>query len=137
LSIRRTTYLSRRLLIFWAVENPSVSGEDSGAAEAHARALARAAHRVPAAENWRLAPLGGQLRADEIVLPGPAEAPIAAVRERCRFRLAAKAPRSADLQGFLGAMLAAASRRGKVAIDVDPQSFFSGAVRLLSTLNGP
>ena len=127
MSIRRTTYLSRRLLIFWDVENPSVSGEDSGAAEAHARALTRAAHRWPAAENWRLAPLGGQRQADEIVLPGPAEAPIAVVRKRCRFRLAAKAPRSADLQGFLGALLAAGPEpRGgvKVAIDVDPAELF-------------
>jgi primosomal protein N' (replication factor Y) len=48
------------------------------------------------------------------------------LRKRHRFRLAAKAPRSADLQGFLRAMLAAAPppRGGvKVAIDIDPQSF--------------
>ena len=64
--------------------------------------------------------------ADEIVLLGPAEAPIAVLRKRHRFRLAAKAPRSADLQGFLRALLAAAPppRGGvRVAIDVDPQSF--------------
>ena len=75
---------------------------------------------------WRVAPLGGQPRADEIVLLGPAEAPIAVLRGRHRFRLAAKAPRAADLQGFLRALLAAAPppRGGvKVAIDVDPQSF--------------
>ena len=63
---------------------------------------------------------------NEIVLLGPAEAPIAVLRKRYRFRLAAKAPRSADLQGFLRAMLAAAPEpRGgvRVAIDVDPQSF--------------
>ena len=62
---------------------------------------------------------------DEIVLLGPAEAPIAVLRKRHRFRLAAKAPRTADLQGFLRAMLAAAPEpRGgvRVAIDVDPQS---------------
>jgi primosomal protein N' (replication factor Y) len=48
------------------------------------------------------------------------------MRKRHRFRLAAKAPRSADLQGFLRAMLGAAPEpRGgvRVAIDVDPQSF--------------
>jgi primosomal protein N' (replication factor Y) len=48
------------------------------------------------------------------------------LRKRHRFRLAAKAPRSADLQGFLRALLSAAPMpRGgvKVAIDVDPQSF--------------
>ena len=103
-----------------------VSAEDKGPAEAHARALARAAHGLPAEKGWRVAPLGGQARDDEITLLGPAEAPIAMLRKRHRFRLAAKAPRSADLQGFLRAMLAAAPEpRGgvRVAIDVDPQSF--------------
>ncbi len=103
-----------------------VSAEDKGAAEAHARALARAAHAMPAGKGWRVAPLGGERRDDEIALLGPAEAPIAVLRRRHRFRLAAKAPRSADLQGFLRALLAAAPppRGGvKVAIDVDPQSF--------------
>jgi primosomal protein N' (replication factor Y) len=103
-----------------------VSAEDKGAAEAHARALARTAHGLPAAERWRVAPLGGEPQDDEIVLLGPAEAPIAILRKRHRFRLAAKAPRSADLQGFLRATLAAAPEpRGgvKVAIDIDPQSF--------------
>ncbi len=103
-----------------------VSAEDRGAAEAHARALARAAHGLPEAKGWRVAPLGGQPRDNEIVLLGPAEAPIAVLRKRHRFRLAAKAPKSADLQGFLRAMLAAAPppRGGvRVAVDVDPQSF--------------
>ena len=103
-----------------------ISAEDRGAAEAHARALAQAAHRLPAAKNWRVAPLGGQRQDNEILLLGPAEAPIAILRKRYRFRLTAKAPRSADLQGFLRAMLAAAPEpRGgvRVAIDVDPQSF--------------
>ena len=62
----------------------------------------------------------------EILLLGPAEAPIAMLRGRHRFRLAVKAPRNADLQGFLRAMLAAAPppRGGvRVAVDVDPQSF--------------
>jgi primosomal protein N' (replication factor Y) len=103
-----------------------VSAEDRGAAERHARALARAAHSLPEGIGWRVAPLGGQARDDEITLLGPAEAPIAVMRKRHRFRLAAKAPRSADLQSFLRAMLAAAPppRGGvRVTIDVDPQSF--------------
>ena len=103
-----------------------VSAEDRGAAEAHARALARAAHGLPGGKNWRVAPLGGTPADNEIILLGPAEAPIAVVRKRHRFRLAAKAPRSSDLQGFLRAMLATAPEpRGgvRVAIDVDPQSF--------------
>ncbi len=103
-----------------------VSAEDRGAAEHHARALARAAHALPEGKGWRIAPLGGQPQDGEITLLGPAEAPIAVLRKRHRFRLAAKAPRSADLQGFLRAMLAAAPppRGGvRVTIDVDPQSF--------------
>ncbi len=102
-----------------------VSGTDRGAAEAHARALARAAFALKPSPRWRLAPLGGERRPDEIVLLGPAEAPVAILRGRHRFRLLAKAPRSADLQGFLRALLAAAPpERGgvRVAIDVDPQS---------------
>ena len=103
-----------------------VSAEDRGAAEAHARALARTAHAMPEGKRWKVAPLGGSPRADEIVLLGPAEAPIAVLRKRHRFRLAAKAPCCADLQGFLRAFMAAAPppRGGvRVAIDVDPQSF--------------
>jgi primosomal protein N' (replication factor Y) len=103
-----------------------VSGADRGAAEAHARALARTASALPPSPRWRVAPLGGERRADEIVLLGPAEAPIAVLRGRHRFRLLAKAPRSADLQGFLRALLSAAPpERGgvRVAVDVDPQSF--------------
>jgi len=103
-----------------------VSAEDKGAAEVHARALARTAHGLPEGKGFKVAPLGGYPHGDEIVLLGPAEAPIAVLRKRHRFRLAAKAPRSADLQGFLRALLAAAPppRGGvRVAIDVDPQSF--------------
>jgi len=103
-----------------------VSGHDRGGAEAHARAIARAAHSLKANAGWRLAPVGGDLHEDEILLLGPAEAPIAMLRGRHRFRLAVKAPRKADLQGFLRAVLAAAPppRGGvRVAIDVDPQSF--------------
>jgi primosomal protein N' (replication factor Y) len=103
-----------------------VSGADRGAAEAHARALARAAFSAPVADRWRLAPIGGELHEGEILLLGPAEAPIAMLRGRARFRLLVKAPRSADVQGFLRALLAAAPppRGGvRVAVDVDPQSF--------------
>ena len=81
---------------------------------------------MPAGKGFRVAPLGGAPEGDEITLLGPAEAPIAVLRKRHRFRLAAKAPRGADLQGFLRALLAAAPppRGGvRVAIDVDPQSF--------------
>ncbi len=103
-----------------------ISGNDRPSAEAHARTLARAAHTLPASERWKIAPLGDLASHDEIVVLGPAEAPIAIVRGRHRFRLLVKAPRTADLQGFLRAMLAAGppERRGvRVAVDVDPQSF--------------
>jgi len=103
-----------------------VSAKDAGAAESHARALARAAHALPPKDRYRVAALGGLPEDNEIVLLGPAEAPIALIRGRYRYRLLAKAPRSADLQGFLCDMLAAAPReRGgvRVQVDVDPQSF--------------
>ena len=103
-----------------------VSGEDRGAAEAHARALARTAHAMPEGKGWRLAPIGGTIEDGEITLLGPAEAPIALLRGRHRFRLAVKAPRGVDLQAFLRALLAAAPppRGGvRVTVDVDPQSF--------------
>jgi len=103
-----------------------VSGEDRGGAEAHARALARAGHALASGKGWRVAPLGGAPQGDEIILLGPAEAPIAILRGRHRFRLAVKAPRAADLQGYLRALIAAAPppRGGvRIAVDVDPQSF--------------
>jgi primosomal protein N' (replication factor Y) len=86
-----------------------VSAPDRGEAEAHARALARTAE-TPA----------------DIHVLGPAEAPLALVRGRFRFRLLVRASREADLQGYLRAWLARAPRppqRIRVTIDVDPQSF--------------
>jgi len=103
-----------------------VSGTDRAAAEAHARALVRAAWDLPADGRFRVAPAGGLPEADEIVVLGPAEAPIAMVRGRHRFRLLVRAPRGADLQAFLRAMLAAGPKeRGNVRaqVDVDPMSF--------------
>ena len=103
-----------------------VSGNDRVSAESHARALARAAHDLPPSERWQVTPVGQLPAADEVIVLGPAEAPIAVVRGRHRFRLLIKAPRQADMQGFLRAMLAAAPpERGgvRVMVDVDPQSF--------------
>lgn len=57
---------------------------------------------------------------------GPAEAPLAMIRGRHRFRLLVHATRRADLQGWLRAWLAASPKqRGsvRVEVDVDPQSF--------------
>ena len=66
-------------------------------------------------------------REEQVRVLGPAEAPIAVVRGRHRFRLLAKSPRGFDLSGYLRQWLAAAPKpRGNVRleVDVDPQSFF-------------
>ncbi len=81
------------------------------------RALAQADARHLA----RTAPLDAAL---EVL--GPAEAPIAILRGRHRFRLLVRSPRGYDLQGALRGWLAAAGpERGSVrrAVDIDPQSF--------------
>lgn len=57
---------------------------------------------------------------------GPAEAAMAQVRGRYRFRLLAIAPRTIDLQGFLRKWLSIAPKPTggiRVQVDVDPQSF--------------
>ncbi len=66
-------------------------------------------------------------RDEQVRVLGPAEAPIAVVRGRHRFRLLVKAPRGFDLSTYLRQWLAAAPKpRGNVRleVDVDPQSFF-------------
>ncbi len=86
-----------------------VSGGDKHETESFARRLAA------------LAPLD-----ERVKVLGPAEAPLAVVRGRFRFRLLAKAPRAYDLSAFLREWLAAAPKpKGtlKLEIDVDPQSF--------------
>lgn len=78
-------------------------------AESYARALRRAA---PPAE--------------EIDILGPAEAPLALVAGRHRFRLLVHGSRRSDIQAYLQRMLSMAERaRGsvRVQIDIDPQSF--------------
>ncbi len=103
-----------------------VSGQDRALAETHARALIKAAFALPPNDKWKLAAIAGLPGEDEITLLGPAEAPIAVIRGRHRFRLLVCAPRAADLQAFLRAMLATAPpARGcvRVMVDVDPQNF--------------
>ena len=104
-----------------------VSGTDRAATEAQARALARAAHALPASPRWSIAPAGALPQDGDLVVLGPAEAPIAVVRGRHRVRLLVRAPKSADLQGFLRALLAAAPKPTgslRVDVDVEPTSFF-------------
>ncbi len=86
-----------------------VSGNDRASANGYAGALRRAA---PAS--------------DTIMMLGPAEAPLAVIRGRHRFRLLLQAPRSTDMQGYIRSWLAAApsQRAGlRVQVDIDPQSF--------------
>ena len=86
-----------------------MSGPDRASAQGYAAAFRRS---VP--ENAAIQVLG------------PAEAPLAVVRGRHRFRILVHAPRSADLQGFIRAWLEAAppARGGvRVQVDIDPQSF--------------
>jgi primosomal protein N' (replication factor Y) len=86
-----------------------VSAGDRPAAESYARRLGAAAPH-----------------ADEVRVLGPAEAPLAVVRGRYRFRLLVKSPRGFDLSGYLREWLAAAPKRKgnvKLDVDVDPQSF--------------
>jgi primosomal protein N' (replication factor Y) len=64
---------------------------------------------------------------EQVRVLGPAEAPLAVVRGRYRFRLLVKAPRGYDLSAYLREWLAAAPKpKGtlKLEVDVDPQSFF-------------
>ncbi|WP_020173911.1 primosomal protein N' [Methyloferula stellata] len=103
-----------------------VSGKDRASAETHARALAFAAYDLARKGEWPLAPAGGLPDEKDIVLLGPAEAPIAVIRGKHRFRLLVRAPKPVDLQSFLRALLKAGPpERGgvRVAVDVDPQSF--------------
>ncbi|WP_157018395.1 primosomal protein N' [Mesorhizobium xinjiangense] len=86
-----------------------VSAATRGEAEGHARALRRAA---PATAK--------------IEVLGPAEAPLALIGGRHRFRLLIQASRGAPIQDFIRAMVRAAPRpRGsvRIQIDIDPQSF--------------
>ncbi|HEY2755669.1 MAG TPA: primosomal protein N' [Pseudolabrys sp.] len=64
---------------------------------------------------------------EQVRVLGPAEAPVAVVRGRHRFRLLVKAPRAYDLSGYLRDWLSAAPKpRGNVQleVDIDPMSFF-------------
>ena len=87
-----------------------VTANERHSAETYGRTLANAA---PKDQNVRVL--------------GPAEAPLAVVRGRHRFRLLVKSPRSLDLSAYLREWLAAAPKpRGNVRleVDVDPQSFY-------------
>ena len=73
-----------------------------------------------------LARAGGPLRAVGADLWGPAPAPIARIRGRHRLRMLIRAPKTAPLQAAISDWLAPAKppRDVRVAVDIDPQSFF-------------
>ncbi len=62
---------------------------------------------------------------------GPAEAPLALIRGRHRFRLMVKSARDFDLSGYLRVWLEQAPKRKgdiKMDVDVDPMSFLDSHV---------
>jgi primosomal protein N' (replication factor Y) (superfamily II helicase) len=86
-----------------------VSAETRQDAETHARGMRNAAPQVQG-----------------IAVLGPAEAPLALIRGRHRFRLLVHGRRNSDMQGFLRTLLAQGPKeRGSVHVqlDIDPQSF--------------
>ena len=87
-----------------------IAASERHAAESYGRSLAEVAPRD-----------------EQVRVLGPAEAPIAVMRGRHRFRLLAKSPRNFDLSAYLREWLAAAPKRKgsvQIEVDVDPQSFF-------------
>ncbi|WP_439923308.1 primosomal protein N' [Nitrobacter sp. JJSN] len=63
---------------------------------------------------------------ERVQVLGPAEAPLAVIKGRYRFRLLVKSARGVDLSGYLREWLAAGPKtKGnlKLEVDVDPQSF--------------
>jgi primosomal protein N' (replication factor Y) len=86
-----------------------ISSGDKHSAEGFARRLA-----------------GSAPHADAVRVLGPAEAPLALVRGRHRFRLLVKAPRAFDLSAYLREWLIAAPKpKGdlRLEVDIDPMSF--------------
>lgn len=86
-----------------------ISARDKALTESTAREIAR---RAPTS--------------DSITVLGPVEAPIAIVRGRHRWRLLVKAPREADLQGYLrqwAGMIPRLKGDIRITVDIDPYNF--------------
>jgi primosomal protein N' (replication factor Y) (superfamily II helicase) len=86
-----------------------VSADTRAEAEGHARALRQTA---PVESG--------------ITILGPAEAPLALIRGRHRFRLLVHGRRSSDMQAFVRGLLERGPKERRsiqVQVDVDPQSF--------------
>jgi primosomal protein N' (replication factor Y) (superfamily II helicase) len=86
-----------------------VSAKDKRVAEGYARMIAL---KAPPAQR--------------IMVLGPAEAPIAVVRGRYRYRILLKAPKEVDVQGYLRAWLEelpAVKGDLRLQVDIDPYNF--------------
>jgi primosomal protein N' (replication factor Y) len=135
---------SHAYLQTWAPEHPVIQAIVAGDREAfYAREIAeRRAAGLPPFGRLASVIVSAMTRADSfayatavrraapsddaVIVLGPAEAPLAVIRGRHRFRLLVQAPRSANLQAYIRAWLAAAPKPRadlKVQVDVDPQSF--------------
>jgi primosomal protein N' (replication factor Y) (superfamily II helicase) len=80
----------------------------------------------PTAEGFARKLVAAAPRDDRVQLLGPAEAPLAVIKGRYRFRLLLKSARNFDLSEYLRHWLAAGPKtKGnlKLEVDVDPQSF--------------
>lgn len=78
------------------------------------------------AESYARTLRGAAPSVSEVNILGPAEAPMALVRGRHRFRLLIHGSRQSDMQAYVRTMLAKAPKpRGsvRVQIDIDPQGF--------------
>lgn len=80
----------------------------------------------PTAEGYARKVVSLAPRDERIQVLGPAEAPLAVIKGRFRFRILVKSIRSVDLSLYLREWLAAAPKpigNIKLEVDVDPQSF--------------
>jgi primosomal protein N' (replication factor Y) len=113
----RDTFLEREIAArkdatlppFGRLASLLISGSSRDISEQFARNVARSAPR-----------------AEKIQVLGPAEAPLAVIRGRYRFRLLVKSAREADLQAYLRLWLKDAPKpKGdlRLHVDVDPYSF--------------
>ncbi|MDF1610084.1 primosomal protein N' [Hoeflea sp. YIM 152468] len=107
---RETDERSRAVLPpFGRLASVIISAATRPEAEGHARGIRAAAPSLPG-----------------IMVLGPAEAPLALIRGRYRFRLLVHGERGRDMQGFIRQMLGQGPKpRGsvQVQVDIDPQSF--------------
>ena len=139
----RASRPGRALIQTWMSANPLMKALAAGDREgflAHEKRMRKAAGMPPYGQLAALIVSGGDEAATlafckalaarrplarDILVLGPASAPIAMVRGKRRFRFLVKAPRSADMQAYLGAWLSGVKPPGNIRldVDVDPYSF--------------